>query len=514
MPLSQSSLAPAVGASVKNVVFKPVAQVLPRKILLIGTYDETTYTSVVENVPQLATSAEDIGSKTGFGFMLHSLAVDAFKGGQYTETWWIAQPEDVAATAASGTITFVGTITQSGTLYLYIAGLAVPVPLAQGDDPTAVATKCAAAITADDNLPVTSTSLAAVLTITSKSKGPWGNDISITFNWGFREEFPLGLVSATVVDMAGGAGVPDIDDALLGLGTGSNSNELHFTDVNHGYGLDTTTMDKLSTYNGSGNEAVGCYAKTVARPFRVLYGDVGSGSTGLNTLVALGNGRRSDRTNGILPVPGSPNHPAKIAALALSNAARINNNRAEESYRGIILDGVIPGASADRWTSDYDSMDAAVKAGIGVSDVEGGAVVISTLRTFYHPSSIPVSSNTYANMRNVSIQQNILYNVQSTFKSDNWKGISLVASLSKVSNAVDRLKARDLEAVKDALFALAESFESQAWIYTAEFTKKNIVVQIRTLSNGFDAIMPVILSISGDILDVQVQADTSIAVLL
>ena len=39
MPLTQSSLASAVGSGVQNVTFQTSAEVLPRKILLIGTYD-------------------------------------------------------------------------------------------------------------------------------------------------------------------------------------------------------------------------------------------------------------------------------------------------------------------------------------------------------------------------------------------------------------------------------------------------------------------------------------------
>jgi phage tail sheath gpL-like len=514
MALSQSSREAVVGASVDNVIFQPTAEVLPRKILVIGTYDEATYTTVTENVPQLATSPEDVGSKTGFGFMLHRLVKQAYAGSNGIELWWVAQPEDGAAVVATGTITYVGTITEAGTIYLYVAGIAVPVTVATGDDATAIATATVAAITANDDLPVTATSALGVVTVTSKAKGPWGNSISLTFNWGFQEEFPAGLTSATVVDMASGAGIPDIDDALNGLGTGDDANEDHFTDVVHGYLQDSATLNKVSVYNGVGDTFSGLYSKTVARPFRSLVGDVAAGSSGLSNLVSLGDGRKTDRTNGVIAVPGSPNHPAEVAALAIGIMANINNNRAEQNYIGQILTGVIPGAVADRWTSLYDNRDTAVKAGASPTTIDGGAVIMSSTMSFYHPDSVPASSNGYANMRNISIVQNMLFNVQANFSSENWQGVSLVSDTARVTNIVDRQKARDLEAVKDDLIALANSFEQKAWIYTAAYTIENISVQIRTLNNGFDAIMPVILSISGEILDTTIEFDTSIAVLL
>lgn len=514
MALSQSSRAAAVGAGVDNVVFQPTAEVLPRKILVIGTYDETTYTTVTENVPQLATSPEDIGSKTGFGFMLHRLAKQAYAGSNGVELWWVAQPEDGAGVAATGTITYVGSATEAGTIYLYVAGIAVPVTVASADDQTAMATATAAAINADTDLPATATSALGVVTVTSKALGPWGNSISLTFNWGFQEAFPAGLTSAAVVDMASGAGLPDIDDALDGLGTGDDANEDHFTEVMHGYLQDAATLNKVSVYNGVGDAFTGLYTKTVARPFRCMVGDVAAGSSGLSTLVSLGDGRKTDRTNGVIAVPGSPNHPAEVAALAIGTMARLNNKRAEQNYIGQVLTSVIPGAVADRWTSAYDSRDTAVKAGVSPTTVNGGAVYMSSTMSFYHPDSVPASSNGYANMRNISIVQNMLFNVKANFSSDNWQGVSLVSDTAKVTNIVDRQKARDLEAVKDDLIALARSFEGKAWIYTADYTIENLTVQIRTLNNGFDAVMPVILSISGEILDTTIEFDTSIAVLL
>ena len=92
MTITPSSLAAINGVSVQNEQFAVEAQVLAQKNVIIGTFDETTYTSIVDNVPIRVYSAEEVGALTGFGFMLHRLAKYAFKPGT-VETWIIPQPE-------------------------------------------------------------------------------------------------------------------------------------------------------------------------------------------------------------------------------------------------------------------------------------------------------------------------------------------------------------------------------------------------------------------------------------
>jgi len=519
MPLTNSSLAPAVGAAVENVQFQAAAQVLSRKILLIGTYDPAK-TGITPEDPFLITSPEDAAAKLGFGFMLHRMAKAANAGSQGVETWVMPQAEAGGATASAGSIDFAGsTLTENGTIHLYIGGDAVPIVGAKGDDGAALATKAVAAITADPDLPVTAAvgTPTSLIDITCKSKGPFGDDIALSFNQGFMESDPAGLAYA-VVDMTGGAGIPDIDDALDATGTGDDQNEAYYTDVLHGYGLDSTTLDKLSVYNGEANDFLGDYSKTVSRPFRSLNGDTTPGSGGLSTLLALGNGRKSDRTNGVIAVPASPNHPVEIACLALGTAARLNSNRAEEHVLGKILSGVFPGAKADRWTSDYDDRDTAVKAGISPTRVRSASVYMQNLLTFYHPDSVPSASNGYRSMRDISIIQNMLYNLRLTFEQEKWQGCSIVEDVAKVGSLTDREKARDIDAVLDELLALTNSFYDLAWIYSTGFTidklKAGGLIEIRPGGKGFNMRLPVLFSGEAWIYDGLIQFDTALTVVL
>jgi len=516
MGLNVNSRTAAVGAGVKNVQFISEAQVIERKILIIGTYDPAI-TTIIDETPIQVFSPEDAGSKTGFGFMIHRLVTQAYAGSNGVETWIQPQSEDGGAVAADGEADFVGsTGVVAGTLALYIAGIRVAVAITDSMTADEIATAVAAAITAEKELPVTATALTTVVTITSKSKGTWGNDITIRVNQLAGEETPSGIAIA-ITDMASGATDPDIQDALDGLGTGDDANENFFTDVVHGYGQVTATLNAIRDYVGAGNELIGLYDKLVARPFRVLTGDIASGTGGLTALIALGNGRKTDRANGVIGVPDSPNHPAEIAAIAIGVMARININLAEQNYIDEILTGIIPGAKANRWTSDYDNRDLAVKAGVSPTKVRGSTVYLQNVMSFYHPDSVPIASNGFASMRNISITQNILANVKANFEQEKWKGISIVADVTKVTSVRDRAKARDIETVKDDLVALIRSFEGKAWIYEADFSFERLAsdsaVTIRSGTTGFDIVLDVIYSGEGAILDALVQFDTSIAVL-
>jgi len=519
MGLDASSIAAAVGAGAKNVKFRASALNVPRKIALIGTYLPAK-TSIADEVPRLSAGPADAADVYGFGSMLHRLAIASDEGAQGIETWIVPQAEAGGAAAATGDVAFGATaVTAAGTLYFYISGYPCFVSAAVDDTGTELVVKIIAKMAEVGNFPVSAVASTTDTTadFTALSKGPWGDDVIFSFNEGFQEYLPAG-VAAVITGMSGGTGIPDIEDALDGMGLADDANEKQFTDLNHGYGQDSTTLGLLSTWNGPGNDFLGLYSKTVARPVRSLVGDTTAGGGGLSALIALGNGRKSDRTTGVVPVPGSSGNPSEIAAKALGILARLNNNRAAEHGLGQVLPNVFPGAVADRWTSSYDSRNTAARAGIGSTVVRSGAVVIQDSFTFYHPDSIADDSNGFRSQRNISIIQNLLDNIRANFASEKWQGISIVADVAKVSNPTDRSKARDLDAVIDDLVALATSFESHAWIFSAAFTidrlKSGGYVTIRPGGKGFTMTLPVLLSGEGTIFDAVVEFDTSLDIFL
>jgi len=172
MPLASNSLATAVGSGVRNVTFQPTAEVLPRTVLLIGTYDPAKLT-VVDEVPVLITSAADAGDKFGFGFMAHRLALQAEKGAQGLQMFVSPQSEAGGAVSAAGEIDWTGTAgVVAGTLALYIGGERIPVTLITGMTLEAVSDAVVAAVNAVADTPVVAAKTAVTFetTFTAKSK--------------------------------------------------------------------------------------------------------------------------------------------------------------------------------------------------------------------------------------------------------------------------------------------------------------------------------------------------------
>lgn len=520
MALDTNSKAAAVGSSVDNVQFQPAAENVPRKVLIIGSYDPAK-TLVVDEVPVQVLSSDDAGDQFGFGFMVHRLSEKVFAGGQGIPVYIQPQSEDGGAVAATGDVDFNGASgILAGTLHMYIGGDYVPVAITDAMTAANVATAAVAAINAKKELPVTAlvNVTPEIMDLTAKTKGTYGNFISIAFNLDVGQDYPTGIVAPAITDMTGGATDPDIDDALNGLGTGDDANEDFYTDVVHGYGLVAATLNKISTYVGPGDGTTGLYAKTVSRPFRVLTGDVVAGSAGLTAIQAIADARLTDRANGVIAVPDSESHPSEIAALAIGHMARINQERAAQHYVDILLEGVWPGdKGTDRWTSDYDNRDTAVKGGISPTRVKSGSVYLQNVITFYRPASVPVNSNGYREMVNISKIQNMMHTQRQVFEQEKWQGVSIVTDVTKVTSTVDRAKARDVDSVRDDMVALYQAWGAKAWIADPQFSidalKAANSVVVRAGSDGFDITTKAVLSGVGNIFDAVIKFDISFAVL-
>lgn len=515
--ITNGSLAAGTGVSVKNTQFKATVEDLQRKAVIIATYDPAKV-GIADNIPEQFLNATAIGAKYGKGTMIHRLAIRVFKGsknGTGVEVYVIPQPELGGSVAATGQVAFTAAGVLAGTVYLYAAGLRIPFTIATGATDEEITDAAIAAITADQNLPITASKVAITfeLKIDSKSAGPWGNDISISFNLGTGEEFPTG-VSQVTTPMATGAGIPDIDDALNGTGIGDNANEAHYTGIVHGYGLDTTTLDKISTYVGEGNVDNGLYSKVIARPFRALTGDVTPLDAGLTALIAISDTRLEDRANGVIYTPDSKSHPSEIAALALGKIETINSSIAAMGYNGQPLEDINPGISANRPTDQYTERDRATEKGISATSVQGGVVTLENVITFYRPDDVDPNSNGYRDMSNISTIQNILNSEKKKFQQEKWKGTIIVKDKSVVTG-VNKIKAVDTGSVRDDMFALADAWAEKGWIFDAEFMKNKLkepgAITIRTAGNGFNVINGFQLSGNGDIIDIVNNFDISIS---
>lgn len=510
-------LASGTGSGVNNVTFSPVAEVLQRKILIIGVYDAAK-TAVVDEVPFLSTDPAFTGSVVGFGTPLHRLHLKSALGAQGIETW--IQPQAETGTESAGEIDFAGsTGVLAGTLAIYIAGDRIAVNITAAMTVEDIADAVVLAINANLDTPVIAAKTAVTFEVTldAKTKGLEGDNYDISLSIEAGDVTPTGITSA-ITAMTGGAGTPAMADALNGLGTGDNANEAGFTDGIHGYGQDTTTLDAIEAYVGSGNDFTGLYQKTVARPIRFVEGDTVASAAGLAAQIVISDARLDDRSQGVISVPDSQSAPSEIAAQAMGHMARKNNIAATASYNGTTLIGVRPGATANRWTSDYDDRDTAVRAGISPTKVDAGNVKLQNVVSYYRPASVPVSSNGYREMRNISVTQNILASQKIFFTREKWQDFDIVSDVTKVTNPVAKARARDVNSVLDDIILLVNQWAAIGWLFNASFTIDRLkadqtLVTIRTNSDGFDIKIPVLYSGIGNILDSVVEFDISFAVL-
>jgi phage tail sheath gpL-like len=518
MGISATSLAAGVGVGLQNEAFAPQANNLPRRAAIVGQWDSTIVgTPLVENVPYLVSGAGEVGEIAGKGTMIHVLAQAFEEGSGGVPMEIIVQPQTGSQTPGSAQWTVAGP-TSGGVIHCYLNGVYVPFTVGENPLNTEVADAMAAAFVAKPELGLTAnTGGPGLNTLASISLGAWSNEFKVEFNLEPDQAFPDQI--SVVVIQPSGTGVPDIQDALDGMGTGDASNEKFFTCLVHGYGLDNTTLDKISVYNGVGNDLIGCYSNVVTRPFRSL---VCSTTIPFSAAVNMGNGRKTDRTNGLLVVPSSKSQESTIAALAMGIMERINNERAAQNYIGQILPGVLTdphyAAPGGRYTDEFSNRNALLEAGISPTHVEDGAVILQNVATFYHPDAVPVASNSYRSMRNISIIQNIGANKRANYSREFWKGISIVEDTTRVSNATDRAKTRDVDTVRSEEIVLAQLFLGKAWLYTDKYTLDQLsqpgAIAIRDLVNGFDIQSKYILSVEGGIFNNAVLFDSSIAITL
>jgi len=523
--ISSSAMAAGVGAGVQNTVFKSEAAVMPRKALIIATLSAAYADNVPIGKPVIVTSPEDVTSKAGSGSMAHRLAMAFFRGSKNSvPVYLMAEEEPQGAQAATGEIVITAEQPHGeGVIALYVAGKAYKIPVLADDDTADIGERVTATVNADTACPVVLAHNNGVITLTSKSKGPWGNEITVAINQRLaeKETLPDGITVA-ITAMSGGSGLPDLEaDLKAGLGDGDSSNEDRYTGIAHGYGDDSQILDALSKYVGEGNEFTGLYSRTIARPFRSLIGNTQAGSAGFQAALDFTANRKTDRCNGMCVKPGSLTHPAEIAAELLGAMEAVAGSLAQGSYIDLILSGVDPGIVArdagQDWTTEYANRDLAVRSGISPLIVKDGAVYSQNVVSFYRPQNIPEISNMYRRMRDISITQNVLFNIMRNFSSEKWQGFSTHKDKSKVTDTASSKKARDIDDVKDDDLMLIDSFMRKGWLFDDEFSinalKSPQAVQVRIDGGGFNNNMCFVYSGEGGILDTIVQVDTSVAVI-
>lgn len=472
MGLPNSLRASAVGIDTQYRNFNVGAVYLLQQRIAIFAQgsDSATYSTDKFEI----TSSLEVGEKLGFGSPAHLIAKQIFpdsgQGALGAGVTVYPLPNEATGVAATADITPTGTQTTAAQYTVRVGGIeSNPFVAAQGDTPTELIPKMVTAINGNPEMPVVATSNASAVTLTAKHKGTTGNDLVVELLGD-----PQGITFA-VGTMTGGLVDPSIDVA-----TGQVGNVWETMIVNQ---LGTVAHDDLSLFNE------GRWGQLVRKPLFALYG---TNETDPTVLKAYTDTRKSDRTNSVVPCPGSPSAPWIIAARAAARIAAQANQDPATEYRGMTLDTVVNGKDGEQW--NYEQRDLAWKAGVSSTIINGGTIELDNTLTFYHPDGKPDPE--YGKVIYIVKLQNIIYNMDLIFNQPEWKKAPLIPDF-QVSTNPNARKPNDAVA---ALSALTDNLANQAIISDPDFTKANTTAAIDGSNpNRVNTTYPVKLSGNWDI---------------
>lgn len=454
---------------------------LPQRIAVIG---QGNTASVYDTTKLQVTSAQQAASVYGFGSPIHLACRQLFPiNGDGVGTIPVTiypLDDDGAGVASAGDVTPTIAATAAASYLVRVNNIdSEEFVITTSDTVATVATKMADAINAVLEMPITAVATALLVDTTSKWKGTSANDIVI-------EVIGSTTVgnSFAITQHAGGLINPDVDDALNQVGNVWESMLLNCMDV-----ADTATLDKFSVF-GEGR-----WGALTRKP---LIAFVGNTATTVTAAIAVPDARKTDRTNAQLVAPGSNDLPLVVAARQLARIAPLANNNPPHDYGSQDANGLVPGTDGEQWT--YADRDQAVKAGSSTIEVKDGVVNVSDVVTFYHPTGDPIPA--YRFVVDIVKLQNIIFNLDLIFATDEWDGAPLIPDDQPTIN-------RAAKKPKTAIAAVATMLDSlglNAIISDPETAKKSTLAAINDQNpKRLDLVVTVQLSGNTNIISVDLE---------
>jgi phage tail sheath gpL-like len=303
---------------------------------LLGHKD--TAAPAVDDKPVLVSGVDQAAALFGAGSMLTAM-VDAYRANDPTgELWCVPVADPVGSAKATGTVTFAGTPTATGTVAVYVGDRRYTVTITPTDTPTTMGAALAAAIAADPWAQVGAVATAGAVALTAHTHGEVGNSLFLGLNLrGVRggEYTPAG-VTVTLAPFAAGAGVPDVTAALAAL-----------ADAEYDYvGIGWSDSGTLDAVRDAFNEVAGRWAWSVQ-----LYGHAFAAQAGdLQDLVDYGTTRNDPHTTLMGYPAGSPSPAWRVAAALTAEAAVGLRADPARPLQTLPLVGVVIAPRGERFT--------------------------------------------------------------------------------------------------------------------------------------------------------------------
>lgn len=333
------------------------------------------------DVPVLVSSVATVAGQCGAGSMLHGQMAAYLANDIAGEVYILPLADTEAMVAATGKITVTTQASATGVISLYIAGIRVQVAVVATDEVATVATALTAVINTTTSLPVTAAAVDAVITLTAKNKGAHGNTIDLRLNYlgsAGGETTPDSLVLA-FTPMAGGAGAPELDDAL------ANLQDRTFDFIVNPY-TDTASLNKIKEFL-SDSTGRWSYAEQ-------LYGHSFAAQSGTYGQLTAAGELRNDQHASLLGVNGSPTPSYIWSAAYVGAIAQSLRNDPGRPLQTLAISGVLAPPLANRFT--LTERNNLLHSGIStVTVADDGTVQVENIITTYQKNKYGAEDDSY-----------------------------------------------------------------------------------------------------------------------
>lgn len=413
----------------------------PHRALLVGQM--LSMGTATPGVPARVRSMAKATELFGPGSQLAQMAAAYKNNDPLTELWAIPLADGPQALAASGGFAFSGTAAQAGDLPLYVGGIRYGIVVQPGDDGDVLADRFLQAVLADPHSPVIPLGGDLNGRLDARQAGTIGNQIDLRVAYRDGEQVPPGI-TASVVPMTGGAGDPNVADAVTAMG------DAQYHTIASGWNTDLG----LSALEDELERRWGALVQTEGHLFAAVGGPLG--------VVGMAGASRNSKQSTLLGIETSPTLPwVAASAVAALDAGQTQVDPSRPRHT-LWLRGVLPASPSERLRRD--ERDLLLRSGVStVKTDDGGRVRVEALITTHQTNAagLPDTSWLYVrDKRNLAFQRFTLRARMSKFARHKLAddGTRFASGLAIVTPSV--LKAEILSWFKDLEFAgHVEGFE-------------------------------------------------------
>ncbi|HDL6856587.1 TPA: phage tail sheath subtilisin-like domain-containing protein [Yersinia enterocolitica] len=356
-----------------------------QRTLIIGQMLDSS--TLPADVPVLVSSVATVAGQCGAGSMLHGQMAAYLANDTAGEIYILPLSDAESMVAAIGKITVTTPASATGVISLYIGGIRVQVAVVATDDVNTVAAALASAIEGRPELPVTvvhtgeMVSEGAVVVLSAKNKGAHGNTIDLRLNYlgsAGGETTPDSLV-LTLTPMAGGAGAPELDDAL------ANLQDRTFDFIINPY-TDTASLNKIKEFL---SDSTGRWSYS-----QQLYGHSFAAQSGTYGQLTTAGELRNDQHASLLGINGSPTPSYVWSAAYVGAIAQSLRNDPGRPLQTLAISGVLAPPLASRFT--LTERNNLLHSGIStVTTADDGTVQVENIITTYQKNKYGAEDDSY-----------------------------------------------------------------------------------------------------------------------